>query len=80
MFKRAREVFNLESYIIHIYRRDEKDPDSVSGLVEGPDFKRPAVFMNARELFEILTKSHATGENPALKKGGQAGKRKEKPL
>lgn len=44
----------MENYIVRIYRRDEKDLNSLVGLVEivGLDEKKP--FRNAAELLEIL--------------------------
>ena len=56
----------LESYIVHIYRRDESDAEVISGLVEGSGLKKPAVFSSVRELCQILKKQ--AGAKRASKK------------
>lgn len=44
----------MESYIIHIYRRDGADPDSAAGLIEGSTMDKPAAFSDLVEVLDIL--------------------------
>ena len=44
----------LENYIIHIYRRDEANPDAVSGTMEGHDLKKVFAFSDINDVMGIL--------------------------
>lgn len=41
-------------YIVRIYRRNEKNPDDVTGVVEEPQGGESASFRNAGELGRII--------------------------
>jgi len=44
----------MESYVLHIYRRDEQDPQKVVGLIEVVDKGETKVFSSFEDLREIL--------------------------
>lgn len=45
----------LETYIVRIYRRDEKDSGHVVGMVERVGIKNHQTFRNLDELIQILS-------------------------
>lgn len=58
----------MESYIIRIYRRDGKDPDAATGIMEGSALEGEAAFSNLGEVLDILRKPGAERAVPAKKK------------
>ena len=45
----------MESYLIRIYRRDEKDPERITGTVEEIGTQKSQGFKNVVELGGIIT-------------------------
>ncbi len=58
----------MDNYIVRIFRRDDNDPDKISGLVEIVAEEKQRVFSGCDELREILS--------PTEKLGGQSEKKK----
>ena len=46
----------MDSYIVTIYRRDEKNPHRVVGLVESVELEEKRAFRDRDELWGILAK------------------------
>ncbi|MFC1844376.1 PilZ domain-containing protein [Thermodesulfobacteriota bacterium] len=54
----------MENYIVRIYRRENTNPDSITGIVEKPDSGENISFRNNEEFFNIFVPSEAsTDEN-----------------
>ncbi len=63
----------MESYIVRIYRRDDKHPDKIAGLVVFAGSQEQKSFGNYQELWDILSVSGAE-KPPGSKKAGPRGK------
>ncbi len=53
----------MENYIVRIYRRDQKDPDKVHGLLESVERETQQPFQTITALQSLLT-SFATNLSP----------------
>ena len=61
---------HCESYIVRIYRRDEKDPAGIVGLVEVVESGQTRKFMNLNELGIVLGRKTKT-EKQHMTEGGR---------
>ncbi len=60
----------MESYVIRIYRRDEKDPQRIVGLVEYPDSGVTERFSHVAELMKILLSPQESGTSAIAEEKG----------
>ncbi|MBA2409572.1 MAG: hypothetical protein H0V62_07315 [Gammaproteobacteria bacterium] len=58
----------VESYVIRIYWREERDPRQVVGIVEHADDGRQQSFSDMRSLWAILTEHPTRYRNTARKR------------
>jgi hypothetical protein len=63
-----------DSYVVHIYRREENDPNQMTGLVEivGAVEKKP--FRDIEELWSILGSARASKNQGKRKKSHIGGR------
>jgi hypothetical protein len=47
---------NMDSYVVHIYRRDRNHPEKIIGIVETVSTGKKEAFKSASALMAILTK------------------------
>jgi hypothetical protein len=56
----------MENYIVRIYRRDEAQPDRITGLVEGVESGEIQPFSTVTELATLLAGTAAITGNAAI--------------
>jgi len=69
----------LDNYIVRIYRRDGKDPQRVTGIVDEVGGNGNQVFHNLEELWNILTSEEILPVQKGRGKIPGRHKKKQKP-
>jgi hypothetical protein len=66
----------MESYVVRVYRRDEKNSENLAGLVELIDRKEEKPFVSFAELWMILSSPGKNAERSSeISKGTEGGEK-----